>query len=237
MRVPLWAKLLVLAGAVVVGILFLDRPAAVWARAHPIPNLAYGGAGGGDAGRELMWLEQWGQGVCSVFVIAAVAFLDKAGARRALSLAIGCLATLAVTHLCKDLIGRSRPFVGLNPPAGTAAWGADGAWVFGGPGMGFTKGSAWGSLPSAHTSAAFALSCGLSWFYPRARGLFMALAVITAGQRVLHNAHYVSDVFAGMAIGVFVTRFTLRARVAGRLIALAPPAARAWWLRDRPAAR
>jgi undecaprenyl-diphosphatase len=75
--------------------------------------------------------------------------------------------------------------------------------------MGFTMGSKYGSFPSAHTTGAFALAAGLSWFYPNARGLFVGLAVVTAGQRILHHAHYLSDVFAGIILGVGVTRMVL----------------------------
>ncbi len=151
-------------------------------------------------------------------VIVAVALIDKAGPRRALAMALGCLATLAVTHLLKDLIGRSRPMIGD---------------FWGGPAMGFTKGAAWGSFPSAHTSGAFALAAGLAWFYPRGRGLFVTLALVTACERVLHDALYFSAVVGGMRVGVMVTRWTLQAKLAGRVIALSPAGGQRWWLRDR----
>jgi membrane-associated phospholipid phosphatase len=96
--------------------------------------------------------------------------------------------------------------------------------------MGFHKGSAWQSFPSSHTTGAFALSLGLAWFYPRGRGLFLGLALITAAQRVLHGAHFVSDTLAGMGIALLMTRWSLRAKLAGRLIVLAPPWAQAWWM-------
>jgi membrane-associated phospholipid phosphatase len=164
-----------------------------------------------------MFLEQFGQFACSVVVILAVAVLDPQGRRRALAIAIGCLASLALTYLLKDLFGRSRPFVAA----------ADGSWQWRGP---WQMSTAWTSFPSAHTPAAFALAAGLSWFYPRGRALFVTLAVITAAQRVLHTAHYLSDVIAGMGIGVFTARMTLHTKLAGRVIALAPDGARKWWL-------
>jgi undecaprenyl-diphosphatase len=221
LHVPLWLKLAVFALATVLAILFLDQPIAVWARAHPLHNLADPKAPGGDIARELMWFEQFGQSVCTVTVVIAVALLDKqAGRRRALAIGLGCLFTLLMTHLLKDLIGRSRPFIAAT----------DGSWVWGGPVMGFTKKSPWGSFPSAHTTAAFALASGLSWFYPRGRALFMGLALFTAAQRVLHTAHYLSDTIMGVVIGVGVMRSTLAAKVPGRLIALGPPAVQRWWL-------
>jgi len=228
---PWWSKMLLIAGLTILALLFFDAPIAVFFREHArsIPDLARDasqGYRGGDVGRDLMFLEQWGQWVCSVVVILAVAVLDPKGRRRALAIAIGCLLTFLVTHLMKDLIGRSRPFV--------APTSADGHWIWGGPGKGF-HGSSWGSFPSAHTTGAFALAAGLAWFYPRGRGLFMGLAVITAAQRVLHTAHYVSDVIAGIGIGVGVARWTLGAKLAGRILALLPAEWQAWWAREQNA--
>ncbi len=167
-------------------------------------------------------LEQWGQWVSSVLVIAAVALIDKAGRRRALAIAIGCLLTVLVCYLLKDLFGRTRPYVlrnGLHP----------GEWIWGGPAKGFSQGSEWGSFPSAHTTGAFALSVGLSWFYPRARGLFMGLAVVTATQRILHSFHYLSDVLAALGLSILITRWTLRENFAGRLIHTLPVNIRLWF--------
>jgi hypothetical protein len=228
---PWWIKALVVIVATVAAILFVDQRVAAWADAHRIPDLMHTRADGksnGDSGRELMFLEQWGQGTCSVLVVLAVALLDrsgadgKAGMRRALALAIGCLLTVAVTHLLKDLVGRSRPFV--------VPLGGDGHWEWGGPAKEFHLGSSWGSFPSAHTTAAFALSSGLAWFYPRGRALFMGLAAVTATQRVLHTAHYVSDVVAGMGIGVFLMRATLTYKVAGGVLAMMPASVRRHFL-------
>src|SRR4051812_27784282 len=185
-----WIKLVIVIAATGAAILWLDFPIAHWSLStHPIPDLMDPQARHNDIARELMMLEQWGQWICSVLVIVAVAMLDRRGRRRALAIALGCLGTVLLTYLLKDLCGRSRPYV-LH----------DGTWQWGGPAMGFTKGSEWGSFPSAHTTGAFALAVGLSWFYPRARGLFMGLAVITMVQRVLHSAHFLSDVLAGMGI-------------------------------------
>jgi membrane-associated phospholipid phosphatase len=224
-----WLKILLVVAATILALLFLDQPLAAWAHAHPIPNMAADGkAKGGDIGRELMFLEQFGQFTCSVVVILTVAFLDPQGRRRALSLALACILTLILTHLLKDLCGRTRPFNSAVPNA------SDGRWEWRGWWWGFHKGSSFGSFPSAHTTAAFALASSLAWFYPRGRALFMTLALITAAQRVLHCAHYLSDVIAGLGIGVFIARFTLQTKLAGRLLALAPPRAQTWWAKQNP---
>lgn len=221
--IPGWIQALVLAGLTTLAILFLDLPLAVWARDNPPQQWAHAAAPGGDVARELMWLEQFGQFVCTTSAILAVALLDKEGGRRrALSIAIGCIVTVLVTHLLKDLIGRSRPFV-ASP---------DGSWIWGGPAMGFTHKSPWGAFPSAHTTSACALAYGLSWYYPRARVLFTALALVTANLRVIHTAHYLSDVLAGFGIGILIMRAALLSRITGWLISWGPPWGQRWWLQS-----
>lgn len=231
-RAPWWSKAFLVAVLAVLAMFLCDARVAVFCRDHApwIPDLARAGQAipgekgqtyrGGDAGRDLMFLEQWGQWACSVVVILAVGLIDPRGRRRALAIAIGCLVTFLLTHLLKDLVGRSRPFV--------AAASADGHWIWGGPAQGF-HGSSWGSFPSAHTTGAFALAAGLAWFYPRGRALFMGLACITATLRVLHTAHYLSDVIAGVGMGVFVSRLTLQGKFAGRLLEILPENVQAWW--------
>jgi hypothetical protein len=62
----------------------------------------------------------------------------------------------------------------------------------------------------------------------------MTLAVITAAQRVLHCAHYLSDVIAGMGLGIFTARMILHTKCTGRLLARLPPYAQAWWAKPNP---
>src|SRR3954454_688371 len=104
LRFPWWQKALLVLAAIVIAILFLDQPLAQWCDAHRIPDLLRlrpNGKSYGDPGRELMFLEQFGQFTCTVIVILAVALLDPKGRRRALSIAIACLLTVALTHLLK----------------------------------------------------------------------------------------------------------------------------------------
>jgi membrane-associated phospholipid phosphatase len=230
-RIPWWVKCLLLLAAIVASVHFIDQPLAQWCFAHPIPDLASKRPkvdSHSDLARELMFLEQVGQFACSIMAVLAVYFLDPKGRRRALSIALACLLTVAFTHLFKDLIGRSRPF-NVDVPGFP-----DARWIWGGPGWGFHHGSPWGSFPSAHTSAVFALASSLTWFYPRGRALFMFMALITATLRVLHFAHYLSDVLAGMALGVFVARATLHMKIPGYILRYSLPSARAWWMRDMP---
>ncbi len=220
LRVAWWVKVAGMVGAILLAVVWVDGPVAKWViDAKPLET---GWLSKGDVQREVKMLEQYGQVVCTVVVIAAVALSDKRGRRRALAIGMACLLTVLATHLLKDCFGRARPGVAQDNP-----------WIWGGPLMGFTKGSAWGSFPSAHTSGAFALSVALSWFYPRARGLLMGLALLTAGFRVLNHGHFVSDTLFGILLSVGVARWSLQAKLAGRLIAIAPPPVRAWWMQEQ----
>ncbi|MEO8498211.1 MAG: phosphatase PAP2 family protein [Planctomycetota bacterium] len=60
------------------------------------------------------------------------------------------------------------------------------------------------SFPSGHTATAVGLALALSSLYPHGRGLFAALAVLAAAQRVLSDAHFLSDTLTGAGIACFV---------------------------------
>ncbi len=59
-----------------------------------------------------------------------------------------------------------------------------------------------GAFPSGHTAAAFAAACIVACRFPRFAGLFYLAAAGVAASRVLLLRHYLSDVFAGAAIGL-----------------------------------
>jgi membrane-associated phospholipid phosphatase len=61
------------------------------------------------------------------------------------------------------------------------------------------------SFPSGHSASAVTLAMSMSILMPRGRYLFFGLAVLACVQRTLFSAHWPSDVFAGVAIGIWVT--------------------------------
>ncbi|MBT3267504.1 phosphatase PAP2 family protein [Candidatus Poribacteria bacterium] len=91
------------------------------------------------------------------------------------------LASGAVTATLKDAVGRSRPD-GTNDHR---------------------------SMPSGHTTGAFALATALSHRYPEWRLPFYLGAVGVAVSRVYLGRHYPSDVLAGAVIGTSVSRLVL----------------------------
>jgi membrane-associated phospholipid phosphatase len=54
----------------------------------------------------------------------------------------------------------------------------------------------------------------------------VGLAVIVCSARVLLNAHYVSDVLIGAALGWLIAAFALRRELGSRLAAVAVPSLR-----------
>ena len=207
---PCWLKLSVALGIFALSFL-IDHSAAVWAF-HTHLHLK------SDIKLEMTMLGQYGQWTCSILVILAVGMLDKEGRKKALAIALGCLATVLVCYLLKGMFGRTRPWAYHN-----------GNWSFLGPAYGFTN-AKYQSFPSAHTTGSFALSAGLSWFYPRGRALFYALALDVAFQRVLEHAHFPSDTIAGMILAIVVVRSVLYYGVPAKIIHILPLKWQKWYL-------
>jgi membrane-associated phospholipid phosphatase len=63
------------------------------------------------------------------------------------------------------------------------------------------------SFPSGHTATAVGLALALSSLYPGGRRLFALLAVLAASQRVLFDAHFLSDTLVAAGIACFVAAF------------------------------
>jgi membrane-associated phospholipid phosphatase len=100
-----------------------------------------------------------------------------------LAIAVPGLFTLVGKHL----IGRARPYV----TAGDAYVFAPFAWH-----------SQYGSLPSGHSTTAFAAAVAIGAVWRGSRMLVWAYAVLIGTSRVIVTAHFPSDVFASAAVGV-----------------------------------
>jgi lipid A 4'-phosphatase len=117
--------------------------------------------------------------------------------------------------LLKIVVGRTRPKLLF----------ADGIYDFGWFGL---RADDW-SWPSGHAATAAAVVTALWCLWPRPLYLYVAAAALVAFSRVVTGAHYLSDVIAGAAIAVVVTRgvafwLTPRQRVTkGQLAGKAEP--------------
>jgi membrane-associated phospholipid phosphatase len=71
------------------------------------------------------------------------------------------------------------------------------------------------AFPSGHSTQAFVTATFLAVLYPRLRWMCYGIAACTACSRVLSQAHWLSDIYAGMLLGYYSTRagFALLTRV------------------------
>jgi membrane-associated phospholipid phosphatase len=92
---------------------------------------------------------------------------------------------LAVT-IVKGFIGRARP--SDSGPFAYDPW----TWQH-----------QYASLPSGHSTTAFAAACAIAALWPRTRIPLLIFAVIIATSRVVITAHFVSDVVAAAFVGTF----------------------------------
>jgi undecaprenyl-diphosphatase len=58
------------------------------------------------------------------------------------------------------------------------------------------------SFPSGHTMTAFSIALVLSYYYPSLEATFFFLALSIAFSRIVLGMHFLSDVLAGMVLGV-----------------------------------
>jgi membrane-associated phospholipid phosphatase len=157
----------------------------------------------GDLRRLLTWSELFAHGLGVGILAVTILVLDPARRRqipRLLALALG---SGIVADLIKLAVARSRPkhFTGQAVADTFTGW-LPGLW----PVPGFERfDHRLQSFPSAHTAVAVSLAIGLSGMYPRGRYLFPLFALLSACQRIECSAHFVSDTFAGAAVGCLVS--------------------------------
>jgi membrane-associated phospholipid phosphatase len=177
------AALLIAAAAA----LAVDCPLAQWCRTHDCPS---------ELRNLLSVCEPFGNGA-GVLVIALVIHQLDPVRRWALPRILACSwGSGLAANLIKLLIVRVRPrafdFHGN-------VWATFGGWF-----PGTRAGYSGQSFPSAHVATAVGLALALIWLYPTGRKLFPAMVVLVAGHRIEAEAHYLSDVLCGAALGVLV---------------------------------
>jgi len=150
----------------------------------------------GDLKRETRFLAQYGQLGCTLVASILIWQLDGLRGQRvckALWLSVAA-ATLTATIL-KRCLGRVRPR-------------REHAGQFLGPTLKHDNYRE--SFPSSHSASAFAFSGILAMAYPPAAMTFWILALICAGLRYFMDAHWPSDVFGGIALGILSATISWR---------------------------
>jgi len=193
--------------------LLLDVPLSFWIRDGNSPDLLEKLAG---------LSEIFGHGLGIVMIVITIAVLDPVHRVAIPRILAASLGAGLVANLFKLLIARWRPnhvdFSVVDRGIDTfAGWFPLGMNTSGQQGF-----------PSSHMATAAGLAIVLSAVYPRGRWLFPVCAALAGTQRLLHQAHFLSDVLWGAAVGCTIapmfcgkTRF---AKAFDRLEA---------WLRER----
>jgi undecaprenyl-diphosphatase len=148
----------------------------------------------GDIKRETHFLAQWGQLVCTLLCAWFVFRLDARGGRAGAVILCACGSSSFLAMLLKRLLGRVRPR-------------RENAGCFLGPHL--RHDSARESFPSSHSAAAFALSITLTLLYPHLWIELGALAWMCALLRYVMDAHWPSDVLAGVLLGYLCAHMTV----------------------------
>jgi len=134
----------------------------------------------------------WIQAIPCLFLLLIGRFvkgdtrMETAGKKGIYALVAAGILVQAIKHL----IGRPRPEV-------MAAMGIS-------LGPSFTSG--FDSFPSGHAISAFALASTLTFFYPKARYPLYAYGILVSFSRIYLDAHFFSDIFAGLILGLSTAR-------------------------------
>jgi len=157
----------------------------------------------GELRRLIRLSEFFGWGGTVALVIVAAAMLDPRGWRAALPLATAAYGSGILADGAKLLVARLRP---IAATLDRGALGTFVAWLplFHKEELGRSYGYALQSFPSAHAATAAGLAVGLATLYPRGRWLFAICAVLASLQRIEAEAHFLSDVLCGAAIGCLI---------------------------------
>lgn len=181
---------LALAGCAAFG---LDLPVAQFASLGKLP---------GEVNEILQLSEVFAHGWGVFFILVTVWILDPQRRKMMPRLLGTVLLPVLTIHLGKFLVVRARPRTFgvegvLQLPSSVWDTFQEGSLQ-----LSVMTESSLQSWPSGHTATAVGLAVGLSWLYPRGRWLFVALATMSALQRVAVNAHFLSDTCFAAALSL-----------------------------------
>lgn len=151
----------------------------------------------GDIEKDMDAIQQFGQLGSLILIFVLIFLLEPPTIRRTLlDLGLAMLVAVLIALFLKTIFGRTRPWVSETNTS-----------VFLGPGWGDNTERDWhtsASMPSSHSVAAAVLAVYLAWIRPRLAILAVILAALVAIWRVRVQAHFVSDVAAGLLLGALV---------------------------------
>ena len=135
----------------------------------------------------------------TLLVAAVVSGLHRLKWRAGAFVLLGTIVS-GINGLIKWIVGRTRPFHLLDAQGNErlAPFELDpfrGGW----PGLFVSRNLC---FPSGHAALAFATAEALAILYPCARWWFYLIALPVGVERILENAHYLSDVVGAAALGI-----------------------------------
>lgn len=192
-RVPVLLLLLAVLAALTPLGFYVDMSIAKW---------VFGQGVAGDLKNIVRLSEVFAHGSGVFLILLAAAALDPRTWRVLPRLAIGAYGAGTLANVLKIVLARRRPEKAdvMNIEVwdsflGFFAWRDAASWQ-----EAFSRDVQ--SFPSGHAATAAGLACALSRLYPRASWFFAAVTVLACFQRIAYQAHYLSDVLAGAAVGV-----------------------------------
>jgi len=202
-----WRSAAVKTGAIVGSMLLLDDPVRDYIQDHRSST--------GD--RVAKSFEPFGAEYAAG-VLAGLALIGRAAGKAPARDAAfdGAASTVIAAGLIaptlKELVGRSRPRAGFAASDFNPLGGAE-------------------SFPSGHTAAAFAVAASIAGHYDQrwVKGLAYGVAGLVGYSRMVHDAHWLSDVAAGAFIGIGVAREVSKMNLQRRGIVLVPLHERGEW--------
>ena len=163
-----------------------DLQISMWVNSLDLP---------GDIEKDMDAVQQFGQFGSLILVFILIFLLEPPTIRRTLlDLGLAMLIAVGIAVFLKTVLGRTRPWVEETSQ-------------FLGPGWGISDDRNWqqsASMPSSHSVAAAVLAVYLAWMRPRLAILAVILAGLVAVWRVRVQAHFASDVAAGLLLGALV---------------------------------
>jgi membrane-associated phospholipid phosphatase len=169
--------------------LTLDAPVATWVHDHGIDV----------ALKDNMLVSLWkfpGNFAFTVLIVMVALAIGKMDLRDA-GFVVLCGFMAVADVITKWVIGRTRPYK-LDPMDHAMPFTLH---PFRGGIMGFFSQKDL-SFPSGHEWSAFALAMAIALIRPKWSWIFFMIAFAVGAERVLENAHFISDVFAAMPAAV-----------------------------------
>lgn len=179
-----------------------------------VTSLCRAGCLPGDVRKLVVLAEVFAHGVGVACILLTVVVLDRTRLRTLPRLIACAFGAGLMANVVKMVVIRVRP----RDNQFASVWETFQGWfpLFTSENLDRAFDSNLQSFPSAHTATAVGLAVALGTLYPRGRWLFACFAALAAMQRIEVNAHFLSDVMAGAAIGCLAAALCYSQRTLGK---------------------